>query len=186
MLERNNVLILDEPTNHLDINSKEMLEQALAHFEGTLIFVSHDRYFINALANKIFSLDADGGQFIQGNYAYYLEKVAQQKALEAHQNHSVTSEDASKDTASTDYQDQKTIRREKRKLERQIEEYEARIATFEGQIEHLDIQMASEDIINDYEETSRLANERSTIEQNLEHTMLQWEELQHKLTEYDI
>ena len=186
MLERNNVLILDEPTNHLDINSKEMLEQALAHFEGTLIFVSHDRYFINALANKIFSLDADGGQFIQGNYAYYLEKVAQQKALEAHQNHAVTSEDAPKDTASTDYQDQKIIRREKRKLERQIEEYEARIATFEGQIEHLDVQMASEDIINDYEETSRLANERSTIEQNLEHTMLQWEELQHKLTEYDI
>ena len=61
MLQRDNVLILDEPTNHLDIDSKEMLEQALKDFEGTIIFVSHDRYFINQLANKVFDLNINGG-----------------------------------------------------------------------------------------------------------------------------
>lgn len=185
MLERNNVLILDEPTNHLDINSKEMLEQALSEFDGTLIFVSHDRYFINALANKIFSLDSYGGQFIQGNYAYYLEKVAQQKAIEARQGETQFDKQPSSIVSNTDYQDQKVMRREKRKIERQIEEHEAHIATYEAQIEQLDILMASEEIVNDYEETVRLANERSTIEQNLEHSMLQWEELQHLLNEYE-
>ena len=63
---KDNVLILDEPTNHLDIDSKEMLEQALKHFEGTIIFVSHDRYFINQLANKVFDLNHEGGQIYLG------------------------------------------------------------------------------------------------------------------------
>ena len=75
MLERNNVLILDEPTNHLDIDSKEMLEQALQNFEGTLIFVSHDRYFINQLANKIFDMQPDGGTVYAGDYQYYLSLI---------------------------------------------------------------------------------------------------------------
>ena len=74
MLQRDNVLILDEPTNHLDIDSKEMLEQALEHFAGTIIFVSHDRYFINQLANKVFDLDHDGGKMYLGDYQYYIEK----------------------------------------------------------------------------------------------------------------
>lgn len=74
MLQRDNVLILDEPTNHLDIDSKEMLEQALQNFEGTIIFVSHDRYFINQLANKVFDLNHDGGKIYLGNYQYYIEK----------------------------------------------------------------------------------------------------------------
>ena len=75
MLQRDNVLILDEPTNHLDIDSKEMLEQALKDFEGTIIFVSHDRYFINQLANKVFDLNINGGQMFLGDYQYYIEKL---------------------------------------------------------------------------------------------------------------
>ena len=75
MLQRDNVLILDEPTNHLDIDSKEMLEQALKDFEGTIIFVSHDRYFINQLANKVFDLNINGGQMYLGDYQYYIEKL---------------------------------------------------------------------------------------------------------------
>lgn len=73
MLQRDNVLILDEPTNHLDIDSKEMLEQALQNFEGTILFVSHDRYFINQLANKVFDLTKDGGKMYLGDYQYYIE-----------------------------------------------------------------------------------------------------------------
>ncbi len=85
MLQRDNVLILDEPTNHLDIDSKEMLEQALQHFEGTILFVSHDRYFINQLANKVFDLTIDGGKMYLGDYQYYIEKVEEAEALKAHQ-----------------------------------------------------------------------------------------------------
>ena len=83
MLQRDNVLILDEPTNHLDIDSKEMLEQALKDFEGTILFVSHDRYFINQLANKVFDLNNDGGQMYLGDYQYYIEKTEEEAALEA-------------------------------------------------------------------------------------------------------
>lgn len=79
MLQRDNVLILDEPTNHLDIDSKEMLEQALQHFEGTILFVSHDRYFINQLANKVFDLTIDGGKMYLGDYQYYIEKLRKRK-----------------------------------------------------------------------------------------------------------
>ena len=84
MLQRDNVLILDEPTNHLDIDSKEMLEQALKDFEGTILFVSHDRYFINQLANKVFDLNYDGGQMYLGDYQYYIEKT--EERLEAFKN----------------------------------------------------------------------------------------------------
>ena len=83
MLQKDNVLILDEPTNHLDIDSKEMLEQALKHFEGTIIFVSHDRYFINQLANKVFDLNHEGGQIYLGDYQYYIEKTEETAALKA-------------------------------------------------------------------------------------------------------
>ena len=75
MLQKDNVLILDEPTNHLDIDSKEMLEQALKHFEGTIIFVSHDRYFINQLANKVFDLNHEGGQIYLGTINTILRKL---------------------------------------------------------------------------------------------------------------
>ncbi len=85
MLQRDNVLILDEPTNHLDIDSKEMLEQALKDFEGTIIFVSHDRYFINQLANKVFDLNINGGQMYLGDYQYYIEKTEEAAAIKAHE-----------------------------------------------------------------------------------------------------
>ena len=85
MLQRDNVLILDEPTNHLDIDSKEMLEQALKDFEGTIIFVSHDRYFINQLANKVFDLNLNGGQMYLGDYQYYIEKTEEAIAIKAHE-----------------------------------------------------------------------------------------------------
>lgn len=185
MLEKNNVLILDEPTNHLDIDSKEMLEHALQQFKGTLIFVSHDRYFIDALANKIFDLDVDGGQFIQGDYTYYLEKIAQQRALTEHISQNQSQSESSRLSTTNDYQDQKALRNEKRKIERQIEEYEALIETYESEIEHIDTEMASENTLNDYEETTRLANVRLTTEQNLEQTMQKWEELQLMLSAYE-
>lgn len=186
MLERNNVLILDEPTNHLDIDSKEMLEQALKHFQGTLIFVSHDRYFINQLANRIFDLNEKGGTLYLGDYQYYLEKLEQQQALAAYdnqQNQATLEVDSS--TQPTTYQDQKMLRREKRKIERQIESDESQISELEDKIAAIDLQMTDEAVINDFEKTQSLAEERQKIEQALEQVMTNWEELQLLLTEYE-
>lgn len=188
MLERNNVLILDEPTNHLDIDSKEMLEQALHNFAGTLIFVSHDRYFINELANKVFDMDAQGGHMYLGDYQYYLEKLEQQRALETHAESQSTQTPNTTERQSeqeTTYADLKALRREKRKLTRQIEEQEAAIDTYEARIEEIDTAMTDPTIIDDYEQIQALAEERTTIEQKLEETMTNWEELQILVSELD-
>lgn len=188
MLERNNVLILDEPTNHLDIDSKEMLEQALNDFAGTLIFVSHDRYFINELANKIFDLDADGGRVYLGDYQYYLEKLEQQQAFATHAESQNTSTEPTTDLPSeqeTTYEDLKAARREKRKLTREIETLESDIDKYESRIEEIDVAMSDPEIIDDYEQIQSLAEERTTIEQNLEETMTKWEELQILVSDLD-
>ena len=120
MLQRDNVLILDEPTNHLDIDSKEMLEQALKDFEGTILFVSHDRYFINQLANKVFDLNKDGGQLYLGDYQYFIEKTEEASALkefeaEHNKDETLDLEDTDSSTTNT-YASQKQYKRELRKL----------------------------------------------------------------------
>ncbi|WP_353422149.1 ABC-F type ribosomal protection protein [Staphylococcus simulans] len=180
MLERNNVLILDEPTNHLDIDSKEMLEQALQDFEGTLIFVSHDRYFINQLANKVFDKQPDGGTVYAGNYQYYLDKTEEKAAIAA-KNEAQQAAQISTEENTNSYENQKAQRRELRQLERQIENCEAEIEKFEQQIETIDHQLTQPEVFNDPEKAAQLAEEKDTIEQQLEQVMETWEELQEKI-----
>lgn len=180
MLERNNVLILDEPTNHLDIDSKEMLEQALQDFEGTLIFVSHDRYFINQLANKVFDMQPDGGTVYAGNYQYYLDKTEEKATIAAKNEAQQAAQVATEDNTNS-YENQKAQRREQRQLERQIENCEAEIERFEEQIETIDHQLTQPEVFNDPEKAAQLAEEKETIEQQLEHVMETWEELQEKM-----
>ncbi|PNZ27470.1 ABC transporter ATP-binding protein [Staphylococcus petrasii] len=185
MLQRDNVLILDEPTNHLDIDSKEMLEQALQHFEGTILFVSHDRYFINQLANKVFDLNKDGGQMYLGDYQYYIEKTEEAAAIEAFEaertddNTGVAEGSNTKQISS--YDNQKQQRREQRKLERQIEQCEEKIEQYENDITHIDEQLTQPEIFNDPIKASELANEKAETEQKLEQVMMEWEELQEML-----
>ncbi|OFJ78208.1 MULTISPECIES: ABC-F family ATP-binding cassette domain-containing protein [Staphylococcus] len=181
MLERNNVLILDEPTNHLDIDSKEMLEQALQDFEGTLIFVSHDRYFINQLANKVFDMQPDGGTVYAGNYQYYLDKTEEKAAIAA-KNEAQQAAQISTEENTNSYENQKAQRRELRQLERQIENCEAEIEKFEQQIETIDHQLTQPEVFNDPEKAAQLAEEKDTIEHQLEQVMETWEELQEKIT----
>lgn len=180
MLERNNVLILDEPTNHLDIDSKEMLEQALQDFEGTLIFVSHDRYFINQLANKVFDMQPDGGTVYAGNYQYYLDKTEEKAAIAA-KNEAQQAAQISTEENTNSYENQKAQRRELRQLERQIENCEAEIEKFEQQIETIDHQLTQPEVFNDPEKAAQLAEEKDTIEHQLEQVMETWEELQEKI-----
>ena len=182
MLERNNVLILDEPTNHLDIDSKEMLEQALSGFEGTIIFVSHDRYFIDQLANKVFDLDTSGGSLYLGDYQYYVEKLEEKEALAEHRKQgSASSEPQETAATSNTYQDQKQRRKEQRQIERQINEYEETITKCETEIELLDEQLTQPDIFSDPEKAAEIAEQKSQIEHTLEEAMIYWEELQEKL-----
>ena len=138
MLQRDNVLILDEPTNHLDIDSKEMLEQALKDFEGTILFVSHDRYFINQLANKVFDLNKDGGQLYLGDYQYFIEKTEEASALkefeaEHNKDETLDLEDTDSSTTNT-YASQKQYKRELRKIERQIEQCEEQIENMKNKL----------------------------------------------------
>ena len=182
MLERNNVLILDEPTNHLDIDSKEILEQALSGFEGTIIFVSHDRYFIDQLANKVFDLDTSGGSLYLGDYQYYVEKLEEKEALAEHRKRgSASSEPQETAATSNTYQDQKQRRKEQRQIERQINEYEETITKCETEIELLDEQLTQPDIFSDPEKAAEIAEQKSQIEHTLEEAMINWEELQEKL-----
>ena len=182
MLERNNVLILDEPTNHLDIDSKEMLEQALSGFEGTIIFVSHDRYFIDQLANKVFDLDTSGGSLYLGDYQYYVEKLEEKEALAEHRKQGSTSSEPQETAATSNtYQDQKQRRKEQRQIERQINEYEETITKCETEIELLDEQLTQPDIFSDPEKAAEIAEQKSQIEHTLEEAMINWEELQEKL-----
>ncbi|MDO6574510.1 ATP-binding cassette, subfamily F, member 3 [Staphylococcus pasteuri] len=183
MLQRDNVLILDEPTNHLDIDSKEMLEQALEHFEGTIIFVSHDRYFINQLANKVFDLDHDGGKMYLGNYQYYIDKTEEAAALKAQEDKESQSvhQQNNNQTMTNSYDDQKQRRREQRKIEREIEQREQIIESCETKIESIDNELMQPEVYSNPVKANELAELKSNTEQELEQAMIEWEELQEKL-----
>ncbi|MHD0369459.1 ABC-F family ATP-binding cassette domain-containing protein [Mammaliicoccus sciuri] len=179
MLEKNNVLILDEPTNHLDIDSKEMLEQALQNFEGTLLFVSHDRYFINELANNIFHITQSGNELFRGDYQYYLEKLEQREAISRYEQEDIQSTETPKDDQY--YANQKQLKKEKSKLERQLEEIENNISTYEEQISDYEHQLTLPEIFNDIEKSNEINNLRVEAERLLEENMEKWEELESKL-----
>ncbi|MCE5097961.1 ribosomal protection-like ABC-F family protein [Staphylococcus devriesei] len=185
MLQRDNVLILDEPTNHLDIDSKEMLEQALQYFEGTILFVSHDRYFINQLSNKVFDLSSDGGKMYLGDYQYYIEKTEEAtalKAFEAERNPSDTSSSQSNnEKLNNAYDTQKQQRREQRRLERQIEQCETKIEEYEEYISQIDELLTQPEVFNDPQKSAEYANQKQENEHRLEQVMAEWEKLQEKL-----
>ena len=157
-LEKDNFLLMDEPTNHLDIEAKEVLEQALNTYDGTLLFVSHDRYFINELANKIISVRDGHAKIYNGNYSYYLDEKAKQAAAvqeaEAEQTESTTSANQNKGKLS--YQEQKARDSQKRKLERAVSEAEARIEKLEAEEQEIQTEMANPDIAASFEKLGPL------------------------------
>lgn len=171
-MENNNFLILDEPTNHLDIDSKEVLENALIDFDGTLLFVSHDRYFINRVATQVLELSENGSTLYLGDYDYYVEKKAE---LEATQMQEVLLTNQEKESASAiDYQTQKESQKELRKLMRQIENLETEIEELETQSQAISEQMLE---TNDAEKLMELQVELDKISHRQEEAMLEWEKL---------
>ena len=171
-MENNNFLILDEPTNHLDIDSKEVLENALIDFDGTLLFVSHDRYFINRVATHVMELSENGSTLYLGDYDYYVDKKAELAASQAEEAAAV---DQEKEVSPVnDYHAQKESQKELRKLMRQIESLEAEIEELETQAQAISEQMHT---INDADELMQLQAELDKISHRQEEAMLEWEEL---------
>ncbi|MBL7574067.1 ABC-F family ATP-binding cassette domain-containing protein [Staphylococcus saccharolyticus] len=182
MLQRDNVLILDEPTNHLDIDSKEILEQSLQNFKGTIIFVSHDRYFTNQLANKVFDLNHHGGHMYLGDYQYFIEKTEEAKAIQTLQALKQNTTDSETGTTnSSSYVNQKQQKRDQRKIERQIEQSEAQIEEYENHITYLEEQLTQPEVFNNPIKAAEYAYQKTQTEHKLEQTMKEWEELQEKL-----
>ena len=171
-MENNNFLILDEPTNHLDIDSKEVLENALIDFDGTLLFVSHDRYFINRVATHVLELSENGSTLYLGDYDYYVEKKAEVEMSQAEE--ASTSNQAKEPSPVNDYQAQKESQKEVRKLMRQIESLEAEIEELESQSQAISEQMLE---TNDAGKLMELQAELDKISHRQEEAMLEWEEL---------
>ena len=172
-MENNNFLILDEPTNHLDIDSKEVLEKALIDFDGTLLFVSHDRYFINRVATQVLELSEEGSTLYLGDYDYYLEKKAELEALATAQ---AEAEPASstEEVTSNDYHLQKQNQKELRKITRRIEQLEAEMEELDQKIQDITETMHS---TNDAEDLVQLQSELDQLTIQQEAVMEEWAEL---------
>lgn len=188
-LEKDNFLLMDEPTNHLDIEAKEVLEQALDNYDGTLLFVSHDRYFINELANKIISVRDGHAKIYNGNYSYYLDEKAKQAAAvqeaKAQKAETETTSSASQNKGKLSYQEQKARDSQKRKLERAVSDAEARIEKLEAEEQEIQTEMANPDIAASFEKLGPLQEKLSAVQEQLDQANTDWENALEALDEFE-
>ncbi|NIK72016.1 ABC-F family ATP-binding cassette domain-containing protein [Paenibacillus sp. BK720] len=178
MLEQANVLILDEPTNHLDLFSKEVLESALLDYEGTLLFISHDRYFLNKMAERIVELTPTGTEHFLGNYDDMIEKKAEQEEarLEAAAKLASKSNQPAAE-APTSYEMDKQAKREERSRLRKLEQLEQDIASLEEQIAEFEVQLTDPAIFNDYMAIQEIQAKTEEKRTALNAAYEQWEQL---------
>ncbi|MGR3762490.1 ABC-F family ATP-binding cassette domain-containing protein [Rossellomorea sp. NS-SX7] len=184
MMEKGNVLILDEPTNHLDLDSKEVLENALIDYPGTILFVSHDRYFINRIATKVLELSKNGSTEYLGDYNYYMEKLRQQEELAALEQ----AEKGQPSTGSSTPQKQNhKIDKEAKKLERQrrrrVEEIEGQMEALEAVIEEQEELLCDPDIFQDHEKVQEINDKLNSSKEELDELLEEWTELEELLQE---
>lgn len=179
-MNKENFLILDEPTNHLDIDNKEVLENALIDYQGTLLFVSHDRYFINRIANKVIELSSEGSKLYLGDYDYYLEKKREEEELAELLAKEETPVAAPKKKFYQDKEQQKLIR----SLKRKIEAIEENLSNLDEKIDQLETQMSQPDILNDHVQLLELTNELEAQKAEQEEQLASWEELSIELEEF--
>lgn len=188
-LEKDNFLLMDEPTNHLDIEAKEVPEEALDNYDGTLLFVSHDRYFINELANKIISVRDGHAKIYNGNYSYYLDEKAKQAAAaqeaEAQTAEAETTPAASQNKGKLSYQEQKARDSQKRKLERAVSDAEAKIEKLEAEEKEIQTEMANPDIAASFEKLGPLQEKLSAVQKQLDQANNDWENALDALDEFE-
>ncbi|MDD6442166.1 MAG: ABC-F family ATP-binding cassette domain-containing protein [bacterium] len=177
MLSEANFLILDEPTNHLDIASKEILENALNDYTGTVLYVSHDRYFINQTASRI--LELTGNTFINyiGNYDYYLEKKEELNKVYLGNTQVVETTSSAPSTSKLSWQEQKEEQARQRKRQNDLKKTEERIAKLEERNMEIDELLAQEEIYTNSVKCQELAKEKSSNEEELELLYDKWTEL---------
>ena len=173
MLKKDNLLLLDEPTNHLDMDSREVLEGALLDFEGTMLTVSHDRYFINKVANKVIELNPDGAVEYIGNYDDYLEKKRMEAAgVDVQAGSGVTKTQLDKEKR------RQRLRQESQKqLEARLAQTEKAVADTEALIEELEAKMGDPDVYRDGERAAQVAREHAAAKEKLDELYEEWEEL---------
>ena len=175
LLQSVNFLIMDEPTNHLDIASREALESALYDYDGTMLMVSHDRYFINKLADKILYLTHDGIQVYDGNYDDYLEGKEALAAAEKPKE--------KKEEKGLDYKERKRVEAEKRKILNRYSKVEELIEVTEQKISELETRYNDPEIGSDYARLGEISSEIDTHRRELDELMEEWEALQMKIDE---
>ncbi|WP_273126184.1 ATP-binding cassette domain-containing protein [Metabacillus sp. HB246100] len=182
MLQQANFLILDEPTNHLDLDSKEILENALIDYPGTILFVSHDRYFINRIATKVFELSREEITEYLGDYDYFLTKKEEQlehERLEQLANPASTTEATapSQSEGRLSYQQEKELKKLERQKQRRIEEIEAEITEIEENLEKNEELLCDPTVYQDHEKVSTINGENESLQKRLEDLMTEWEQL---------
>ncbi|MBJ8055667.1 ABC-F family ATP-binding cassette domain-containing protein [Bacillus cereus] len=178
MMQKSNLLILDEPTNHLDLNSKEILENALIDYPGTLLFVSHDRYFINRVTTTVVELSTEGAQEYLGDYDYYVEKkneMIERAEFEQQEDEVPVQKVVAQEKLN--YLEEKERKQLERQRTRKIEELEQNIVGLEEEIATLEDQLCLPEIYADYEKASEITTKKQTLQEQLEACMAEWEEL---------
>lgn len=169
MLARSNMLFLDEPTNHLDINSCEALQEALKKYEGTLLIVSHDRYLINSLADRIYYLTPNGAEKFEGNYEDFLNKFEPFKEPEK-----IKTEQIEKQS---DYKNKKERDAQRRKARARIAKLELEISSQESKVAVLNDELNTPEVSSDYQKALEITSEIEKAQQELENMYNEWEEL---------
>ncbi|MBD5431119.1 MAG: ABC-F family ATP-binding cassette domain-containing protein [Lactobacillus sp.] len=188
-LEHDNFLLMDEPTNHLDIEAKEVLEKALKDYDGTLLFVSHDRYFINQLANKIVSVRDGHAKIYEGNYSYYLDEKAKQEAglTPGQPGDNIQEAEPVKQVSEQklSYQEQKQRDSQKRKLQRAIDNAEKKIEELEKQEEKIQTEMANPEIAASFEKLGPLQEDLTEVQNKLDQANSDWEKAIEELDKFE-
>lgn len=184
-MNKNNFLMLDEPTNHLDIDSKEVLENALIDFDGTLLFVSHDRYFINRIATTIIELSEEGSTLYLGDYDYYLEKKAEQEELRllAETESAEKTKDESVPTVKASREINKEEQKLLRQLTRRIEVIEKEMEEVETIITQCETQLIDPEVFGDHVHVQELNEEITGAQERLDNLVSEWEEKSLQLEE---
>lgn len=199
MLSKANFLILDEPTNHLDMTSKQILEEAINSYDGTCLYVSHDRYFINKTADKIYSLEGNTITEYIGNYDYYLEKSKTQvnftgsnpmsnntnNGISTSTSSSANNSSLNESEAKLDWKEQKQLQSEKRKVENKIKNIEADIEKYESEIEKLNEEMNKPEVANNSFKLNEICTKQNEINEKLTDAYDTWEKLSEELNKFD-
>jgi ATP-binding cassette, subfamily F, member 3 len=174
MLQKANFLILDEPTNHLDLDSKEILENALIDYPGTILFVSHDRYFINRIASKVMELNLEGVTDYLGDYDYYVEKKLEQEELKALQQNQQQGAIQSNPSEKSSYQQDKEAKKVERQRQRRVEQIENRIEELEQAVDQNEQLLCDPEVFQDHVKSLEINEENEQFKQELEQLMEEW------------